>query len=184
MKWAWASRARTWVRVAWASRSSSVPSGVRSWTRAADGGAHAARQGSPSAGRCWTTTITVWGWTTVFRYGLDGLATRAHERIFRGVTPEERGFLGCMIDGINAQLRLAERFAEEADFLLVTEDDPVVRARLERIAVTMRRIPAKPPETFYEGLATILFMRETTQALEGNGISISRAHRPDAWSIL
>ncbi len=112
------------------------------------------------------------GMDNVLTYGIDGLASRAHERIFRGVSREERRFLDCMISGLDAQLRLAERFADEAEFLLVTEDEPVVRARFERIAATMRRVPAKPPQTFFEGLATVLFMRETTQALEGAGISI------------
>ncbi|MBM4080493.1 MAG: hypothetical protein FJ278_12400, partial [Planctomycetes bacterium] len=52
------------------------------------------------------------------------------------------------------------------------ERDPEVRQRLQRIADTARRVPAQPPASFYEALNAILFMREVTQSLEGNGISV------------
>ena len=111
------------------------------------------------------------GMDNVFRHGLDGLIARADERRSTA-DDDEREFLDSMIAGLRAQKRLAERFADEAERMLATEDDPVVRNRLATMSRVYRRIPAAPPETFHEALATILFMRETTQSLEGNGISI------------
>ena len=108
----------------------------------------------------------------VFRGGLRGFVAEAEERLKTAATDDEREFLTAMIAGLNAQMALSCRFADEAQRLLADETDPAVRAHLERVAGVARRVPADPPETFYEALATVLFMRETTQALEGNGISI------------
>ena len=108
----------------------------------------------------------------VFRYGLSGLLARARERLDSVEHPDQRAFLRCMCAGLESQIALTTRFADAAEQELVDERDPAIRERLTRIADVARRVPAHPPTTFYEGLAAILFMRETTQALEGNGISI------------
>ncbi|HOT35620.1 MAG TPA: pyruvate formate lyase family protein [Candidatus Latescibacteria bacterium] len=112
------------------------------------------------------------GYDNVFRAGLTGLVAEARARLERGCSTEEQAFLEAMIAGLSAQMHLATRFADEARGMLLVETDPAVKARLARIAATAERVPAFPPETFFEALATILFMRETTQALEGNGISV------------
>lgn len=112
------------------------------------------------------------GIDNVFRYGLDGLRRCAAARRARVAEEAEREFLESMMIGLRAQMRLAGRFAAEADRLAAAEGDPVVGERLRVLAATMRKVPAAPPATFCEGLATVLYMRETTQALEGNGISI------------
>ena len=108
----------------------------------------------------------------VFRYGLSGLLARARARLDTVEGADEQAFLHCMCVGLESQIALAVRFSEAAERALADEEDPTVRERLGRIAEVARRVPAQPPATFYEGLAAILFMRETTQALEGNGISI------------
>jgi len=108
----------------------------------------------------------------VFQYGLTGLLHRATDQRAVVTTAEERAFLDAMITGLQAEIDIANRFAAEAERLLHAEEDPTVRARLARIADTARRVPAAPPTTFYEALATLLFMREVTQALEANGNSI------------
>jgi trans-4-hydroxy-L-proline dehydratase len=112
------------------------------------------------------------GMDNVFRYGLNGLLDRATERLESAKTDDERAFLHAMQTGLRCQIALSNRFADEAESMLTGESDPVVRERLSRIADVARRVPANPPATFYEGLATVQFMRETTQAMEGNGISI------------
>jgi formate C-acetyltransferase len=40
------------------------------------------------------------------------------------------------------------------------------------IAQTAERVPANPPQTFYEGLAALWFLREVAATLEGVGISV------------
>jgi len=108
----------------------------------------------------------------VFRYGLNGLIRTAEARLQTAVADEERDFLQSTIAGNRALIAIAARFAVEAERVLATEDDPVIRYRLQRIADTARRVPAEPPATFYEALNTLLFMREVGQWLEGNGTSI------------
>lgn len=112
------------------------------------------------------------GIDNVFRWGLGGLLGRAQERLTTADGGDERDFLGAMCSGLRAQIALAGRFADQAESLLGKERDDEVRRRLARIAETAPRVPAEPPGTFFEALNTILFIRETTQSLEGNGISI------------
>ncbi len=112
------------------------------------------------------------GYDLVFRYGLRGLMVMAEERLRTAETVRERAFLQSMLTGLQAQIGIAGRFANAAAELAAGEEETEIHARLLRIADTARRVPAEPPATFYEALNTILFMREVTQELEGNGISV------------
>jgi trans-4-hydroxy-L-proline dehydratase len=117
------------------------------------------------------------GLDNIFRDGLNGFVARAEERLRAAETDDERDFLNTMIVGLRCQMKLANRFADEAARLAAAElaaeeTDMLVRDRLLRMADVAQRIPANPPKTFYEALCAILFARETTQSLEGNGISI------------
>ena len=112
------------------------------------------------------------GYDSVFRHGLNGLIQRAEARLETAVSEKERSFLRAMIVGNRALTTIAQRLAHEAGRLAAAETIPEVRNRLERIAETGLRTPAQPPATFYEALNTILFMREVTQSLECNGISV------------
>lgn len=53
-----------------------------------------------------------------------------------------------------------------------TERDPVVQARLARIAISARRCPAEPAETFFEALNTMLLLKELGNGLESMGFAI------------
>ena len=112
------------------------------------------------------------GYDNVFRVGLKGLVAQAEERLGTAESEEERAFLESAITGNRSLIAIAERFADEADRMAATEEEPAIRRRLKRIGASARQTPAHPPETFYDALNTILFMREATQALEGNGISV------------
>ncbi|MHB9107187.1 MAG: pyruvate formate lyase family protein [Armatimonadota bacterium] len=107
----------------------------------------------------------------VFRGGLNGLIRRAETRL-ASATDKERDFLLSAVAGLRALITIAGRFADEAERLLEDEKDPAIRKQLRRIAGSARRCPAEPPATFFEALNTLLFMREVTQGLEGNGNSI------------
>lgn len=112
------------------------------------------------------------GIDNALRYGCRGLIQRAQERLGRAGTETEREFLLAGIEGNKARIEVAERLAREAERMLRDESDPTVKARLARIAESARVVPAQPPRTFYEALNCVLFFREVTQELEGNGISI------------
>jgi len=108
----------------------------------------------------------------VFRYGLRGLIAQAEERLKTARTEKERVFLESTITGNQSLIAIASKFADEAEKMLAQEKNPTIRQRLERIAVTARRVPAEAPATFYEALNTILFMREASASLEGIGVSV------------
>ncbi|MBC8236427.1 hypothetical protein H8E77_43325 [bacterium] len=108
----------------------------------------------------------------VFRYGIRGLIAQAEDRLKTAQTEKERAFLESTIIGNQSLIAITKRFAAEAEKILVQEKNPTIRQRLERIAATARRVPAEPPETFYEALNTILFMREASASLEGIGVSV------------
>ena len=122
------------------------------------------------------------GYTRLFRRGLNGVLEEiARSRARPGRTPAELGELDAMQAGVEALIRLAGRFAELAERAAATAAPGRDRLRLERIAEAARRLPAEPPETFYQGLAFLLFLREATASLENVGISV--LGRPDRLLI-
>ncbi|NOZ22398.1 MAG: hypothetical protein GXP25_15060 [Planctomycetes bacterium] len=112
------------------------------------------------------------GYDNVLRFGLRGLIAKAEKRLAREASKEGREFLEATIIGNRALIAIADKFADEAESMLTGETDAAVRHRLERIADCARRVPGDPPQTFYEALNTILFMREILGSLEGIGESV------------
>ena len=112
------------------------------------------------------------GYDNVLTLGLEGLVAKAEARLTKATTERERSFLESTIIGNRALIAIAGKFATRAEAMLADEPDPIIRARLERIADTARRVPAEPPSTFYEALNTLLFMRESSASLEGIGVSV------------
>ena len=103
--------------------------------------------------------------------GLTGIIERARRRLAHCSDPAKREFYGAVIRSNQALIRIARRFAEAAVAACRAEQDPQCLRNLRRIAETAARVPANPPETFYEALETILFIRECVGSLEGIGIS-------------
>jgi pyruvate-formate lyase len=108
----------------------------------------------------------------VLRQGLRGRMAEAEKELVHVGSDSERDFLQAAIAGNQALIRIAERFAAEADRLLAEEADPLIRRRLQRIAATARRVPAEPAESFYEALCVLLFIFHVSQSVEGNGVSV------------
>lgn len=111
------------------------------------------------------------GYDVIFEKGLAGLIAGARERLASAEGRAERDFLEAVIRSNQALMGLANRFAGEADRLLAADQDEEGRVNLRRIAAAARRVPANPPETFYEAIALILFIRETYGSLEAFGQS-------------
>jgi len=101
--------------------------------------------------------------------GLRGIYDRARDELPRAKTPEEIEFLGAVCHGMQVMRRMAEKFAHKAERLLSDESDPLCRANLSLIADTARRVPWEAPQTFYEALATLAFLRTALGSLEGVG---------------
>ena len=112
------------------------------------------------------------GYTLILREGFLGILARIARRQSDTTAPAEAAELDAMERGIRALLTVAERFAETAEQQLATATDPVVRKNLMRIAEAARQVPARPPRTFHEGLASLWFVREAMATLEAVGISV------------
>ncbi len=117
------------------------------------------------------------GTTRLLREGVHGLLERIARRRQEGGMEDERLFLQAAEQSCRAVLRIGERFADRARHMLAShrlekETDGQARRFLDMIARTAGRVPAHPPETFYEGLAALWFLREVAATLEGVGISV------------
>ena len=106
----------------------------------------------------------------ILRCGLLGLREKALACREHGA-PDTLPFYDAAIAGLDILMALSCRFAREAKRMLETETDPAVRENLVWIADTAGRVPAHPPVTFREALASVLFCRECVGTLEGIGIS-------------
>ncbi len=115
------------------------------------------------------------GYENVLKYGFSGLKRLAEERKERAIRAGDKNgedFLKNVIVACDAVMRLSERFAEKAEEMLRTETEQQARSNLARIAATARRVPAAPPETFYEALNTVWFTRELCNTLESSGFAV------------
>lgn len=110
-------------------------------------------------------------YTNVVKDGLKGIWEKAVKERETCSSRKEREFFDCAIEGLLAAKRISERFAEEADRIL--REDPCLtdaqRKNLEKISDTARRVPWEAPQTFYEALNTVAFLREVSGSLEGIG---------------
>ena len=101
--------------------------------------------------------------------GAVGIYERAKAELANAKNDEEREFLNAVCHGMLSLRRMAERFAQKAIQMLSEEKEEAARKNLELIAKTAARIPWNAPETFYEALATLAFLRTAMGTLEGVG---------------
>ncbi|UJX42928.1 glycyl radical protein [Desulfovibrio sp. JY] len=85
---------------------------------------------------------------------------------------KKRHFLEAVIIANKAVIAFAGRFAELAEKLAATCDDPLRADELKEIARICRKVPASPAETFHEALQAFWFVHLVIQ-IESNGHSIS-----------
>ncbi len=112
------------------------------------------------------------GYEKVLNYGLDGIIAQAQKKREQIEDADGRAFLESAIYGCSVLKEIAQSFSAEASRLADCERDDEIRENLLTIAETAGRIPAMPPQTFYEALNTIWFMREIVMGMEGIGIAI------------
>lgn len=112
------------------------------------------------------------GYTELFRVGVGGIIKRANKKrseLEKGTA--QYNYCSAIIESCGAVITIAHKFADKAERLLRTSITDTQRKNLELIAKCALRIPENPPETFYEGLAMLLFMREVTATLENMAVS-------------
>lgn len=105
----------------------------------------------------------------ILQSGLRGVYEKAQREIPSARNGEEREFLESVCHGMLALKRMAEKFGEKAGELQKSESDPEKRQNLSLIAQTAKRVPWEAPETLYEALATLAFLRTAMGSLEGVG---------------
>ncbi len=95
--------------------------------------------------------------------------------------PLGRKELETALVGLDTVHAIQLKFAEEAERCLKTVGAGEERTRLLRIAASARRCPWEPPQTFFEALNTLWFVREILGYVDG--VNIFALGRPDAWFI-
>ncbi len=81
----------------------------------------------------------------------------SHLRFFSLEAVNKKQFLTASLIVLKAVIRFAERYAEEAERMAASETDAACRKNLERIAAACRRVPADPPEDFYQAMQSLWF---------------------------
>ncbi len=111
-------------------------------------------------------------YSKLLRVGVDGMLAEIAVARGRAGRAEQVAFWEAAERGCRVLLAIAGRFAERARLMLEDEQDAMARQCLTQIAEAAVHVPAKPPRSFYEGLAMLWFVREATASLEGIGISV------------
>ena len=114
----------------------------------------------------------------VLAEGLEGVIARAEKALEDLETATKmdslrsKAFLQGAVITCRAAIRFAERYAEKAEALAATADDPEWRDELLQIAEVCRQVPGRPPRTFQEAVQSAWFIHLITQ-IESNGHSFS-----------
>ena len=119
--------------------------------------------------------------TPYLQLGCEGIYEKAKAQMPLAENEREKEFLQAVCHSMKLMKSVAEKFADKAAKMLEEETDPVCRKNLSLIAETARRVPWKKPETFYEALATLAFLRTVTGSLEGVGPNTFGRLDKDLW---
>lgn len=126
-----------------------------------------------SVGHAFDTDHHVPGYSKLFEVGISGILKEISEQKveLQNKRTEKYDLLCSMEKSCYAVLRIAEKFSLSAEKQLERCTDKTKRHNLTVIRDTALRIPENPPQTFYEGICFIWFIREVIASLEGVGIS-------------
>ena len=101
--------------------------------------------------------------------GLKGTYEKAKSELNNAKNSEEKEFLNAVCGGMLSLKRMAEKFSEKAIEMLEVETDNECKENLLLVARTAKRVPWEPPQTLYEALAALAFLRTACGSLEGVG---------------
>ncbi len=102
----------------------------------------------------------------IFERGLKGIYEEARAGLSHAENDDQKEFFKGVEEGMLVLRRMAEKFGDEAKRLL---KDAPENKNLRLIADTAYRVPWEAPQTFYEALSTLAFMRKALGSLEGVG---------------
>ncbi len=123
--------------------------------------------------RGWGETTAGYQW--LLNVGLEGIVEKINERKSRlDITKpgdyEKDYYLQSLLIVADGMIRLAERYAKEAERLAGLEKNERRKSELQVIAETCRRVPLKPARTFREALQSLYFY-QTMVFMEQNAAS-------------
>lgn len=105
----------------------------------------------------------------ILEKGLKGIYEKAKEELKYAKNKDEEEFLNSVCKGMLCLKKMAEKFSLGASEMLKCEKDEECRKNLSLISDTASRVPWNAPETLYEALCTVAFMRKALGSLEGVG---------------
>ena len=112
----------------------------------------------------------------VLREGLIGIIDDARARLEmvgdEETSSEKALFYDAVIRSLEATIRFANRYADEAEAMAGAENDPGRAEELREIASACRRVPENPAGSFHEAVQSMYFIHLVSQ-LESGGNSIS-----------
>ena len=117
--------------------------------------------------------------SNVLKHGFRFYYEKAQQTLAACRSTEETEFIRTAIAGLEAVKTILEKTAAAAQIYRQQADDPEIQQNMAMIADTAGRVPWNPPQTFYEGLCTIWFVREIMGELDG--MATNTLGRPDAW---
>ncbi len=105
---------------------------------------------------------TTAGYRWLINEGVEGITAAVKKRraeldIARPGDYEKDCYLQALLIAAGGIIKLAERYAKEAELLASTEPDMQRKKELETIAETCRRVPARPARSFREALQALYF---------------------------
>ncbi len=111
-------------------------------------------------------------YANVLEKGLEGIWQTLHDIEVNTSDTSMQEFYKAAELGLHAVKKIASRFAEAAVNAVKCEQDKDSRRIYEKLAAAALRVPWKPAESFYEGLAVIWFLHEIGSVMDGVGMSI------------
>ena len=105
----------------------------------------------------------------IFEMGLKGIYNKAKEGLKTAVDWEEKAFLTSVCEAMLCLKRMSEKYADKAKEMVESSPDENSIKNMQLIYETAKRTPWEKPETLYEALNVLAFMRKAVGALEGIG---------------
>jgi formate C-acetyltransferase len=115
----------------------------------------------------------------ILEQGLAGVIAEARHRLESIPTGERNGggglFYQAVIRSLEAAVRFANRYADEAEAMAARESDAQRAVELEEIARACRRVPEHPARSFREAVQCVYFIHLIAQIESGgNSVSLGR----------
>ena len=128
-----------------------------------------------------TALVSLWSdgaipnYDRILKIGLDSYKKLAQERLeeIGSTMPtdylDQKSFLEGVIISLDAAMKFAERYADEAARLAATEKDEKRKKELEQIAENCRQVPRNPARTFWEAIQSMYFVHMIRSLIEYTG---------------